>query len=649
MSEESKEIAPEAVELSKTPSDPNNDAMLSKLVSLLTKMQITSKIEPVKPQENTKLTDIIHRLNFQQDTGPQFIIDCQPDLRKSIAYYIHAIKSMTPTLDIQSYPLVSPFTLCAYFQILQAAYLLNSDLTHRPIPSEFANEFVDRNELKMFNKTLNELTVPESLVYILKTQNPLFEPHRPGLKFVPTMAGFIFTHDYGRTLPAYIWLLIHNMFALVPKNATSVDLIRQFYQAEVAVINNRIYTVSNFLGGYYTHGANRHQHRNWLNQQYEKQINRFFGTLNIVRPTLQYIDLESFQAPRNCNVNPYKFLLSLQRNNITPLTEMLNAISAFIKAKDLGKETISDIIKNSFGSSIVTHSIETANLPTHHYMDPLAQHIHVQPNVQSDVQYSEHIRFMHAEAQYNNNPAFPPANTPHFQPLLYQMTNTTHRPHEAIEVAIAYNYRRFNAQADVTPDILIAQPLGQNFAHAQFSLVHGFMIESDGIDGTLIPLLNPANAAVVNNSTYLVGSIPYQQIMKNIPHGTPETAIRLLRRTAHPHGTQLNAIHIRDASKVIRPVFDNENVSPVLTNHVGYVRENGHANSLHCYTHSSWYAKHNTQLPAQSQFLWSSYRHVVSNSCTNHQVHFYYTLSGLYGTNQTFLKIRHPATNFPET
>lgn len=53
--------------------------------------------------------------------------------------------------------------------------------------------------------------VPTDVLLPLEQLAPLKDPLRPDLEFTPSMACFDIHHDFGRTLPAYVFFMMHDI------------------------------------------------------------------------------------------------------------------------------------------------------------------------------------------------------------------------------------------------------------------------------------------------------------------------------------------------------------------------------------------------------------------------------------------------------
>lgn len=110
-----------------------------------------------------------------------------------------------PSLDVKSYPYVSPFSLIAYQQILLTGHLLLMDIHHRPQTSKFANAYRQDNGLNDFLTLLTQCTVPSDLDPLITQLTSVRDPSRPDLVFVPNLGSFTWNHDFGRLVPPHTY------------------------------------------------------------------------------------------------------------------------------------------------------------------------------------------------------------------------------------------------------------------------------------------------------------------------------------------------------------------------------------------------------------------------------------------------------------
>lgn len=119
---------------------------------------------------------------MELDHGTQHIIDVQPDFR-------------------------FPFQ----FKILFNAYLLICDLYSKELVSYHASSYKnDPTKMDFLTKLLDRY-VPSDLEFLLNGLAPTLDAQRRLQLFVPTLAGFDFTFDFGRIVPPSMMILAHHL------------------------------------------------------------------------------------------------------------------------------------------------------------------------------------------------------------------------------------------------------------------------------------------------------------------------------------------------------------------------------------------------------------------------------------------------------
>jgi len=80
---------------------------------------------------------------------------------------------------------------------------------------------------------------------------PTYDPQRRLQVYIPSLAAYDFSTDYGRSVPPSMFILAHHLLASSRTNAEPKTILRTFYATTILEIGNATYTPSNFLGGYF--------------------------------------------------------------------------------------------------------------------------------------------------------------------------------------------------------------------------------------------------------------------------------------------------------------------------------------------------------------------------------------------------------------
>lgn len=128
--------------------------------------------------------------------------------------------------------------------------------------------------------------MPHELATELRNLAPVYDPLHSDLEFIPSLACFSIEHDFGRTIPAYIYFLIHNTLANVENFDQAHTLMNEIYKRPFAHRNGHNITISNLLGGTFTDNAHTQNHQNWIRQSLERLLMPTIGLCLEEQPTL---------------------------------------------------------------------------------------------------------------------------------------------------------------------------------------------------------------------------------------------------------------------------------------------------------------------------------------------------------------------------
>lgn len=456
-------------------------------------------------------SDFFQRLNMaskiETNAGLEFIIDVQPDLRFILYYSIYNVIKKYPSLDVKTHPYVSPFTLIAYDQTLIIAHLLLQDIHHRSICSHYANAFRRDNGTKDFLTRLTECIVPSHLEPILLQLISLYDSSRPNQTFIPDLAAFSWSHDFGRIVPPAIMLAAHNLIAGLRQQLTPDEILAHFYATEVCQVANVHYSVANLLGGWYRLDNADRMHVNWLNQAVEEIFNPVVGRALTNRPSLARIRTTPVVYAEVPAVNPYALLFGYSDDNTMPLTAMLENLSDFHRTSNSGKKTLLQLSGESTGITILSHSLEPPTLPTWHRLPACAGHA---PNNRTHQQFADDINFMQTKAIGQAQLPIPNAGQCLAVLALVEREDCTaaNDPFPAL---------RFSNPENVYPPVLFFQPYNKSLSTLNYTVILGFKIESAEIDGVTLPVPNVRDSLIDNNSRYRQGSLPVSVVYPLYP------------------------------------------------------------------------------------------------------------------------------------
>lgn len=153
--------------------------------------------------------------------GHMYTIDVQSDSRYPTAYLQQVSGQKNKDLTYNSDPYVSTPSYIGYNLCLFYAQQLILDTKCRHDASGLALPFLNEPRLSNFITTLMDCKMPTELATELRNLAPVYDPLHSDLEYIPSLACFSLTHDFGRTIPAYIYFFIHNILADIEKLSKS--------------------------------------------------------------------------------------------------------------------------------------------------------------------------------------------------------------------------------------------------------------------------------------------------------------------------------------------------------------------------------------------------------------------------------------------
>lgn len=225
------------------------------------KIQHATPAPPEPKPVGTYFNNIKLKSKLETKKGSFHTIDIQSDMR-FIAYYLHytTIKSFSE-LVIDNNPYVSLALLIGYKLILLKTHQLILDLKCRHSKLHYSAFFEDSSKLSSFINTLMNCKISNDLAIELQQLAPVMDPLRPDMEFVPPLACFNMSIDFGRTFPGYIYFLMHNQLADVSNFTTAKDIIDEIYQIVISNIAKIPQTISNLFGGPFTEDNRTNSHK----------------------------------------------------------------------------------------------------------------------------------------------------------------------------------------------------------------------------------------------------------------------------------------------------------------------------------------------------------------------------------------------------
>lgn len=211
------------------------------------------------------------------NVGITATIDVQPDSRYITAYLHQAVNQKYKNITTNDNPYVSAPSFIGYNLCLFYFQHLILDMKCRTYMSHSASTYATNTRYKTLISSIMECKVPPELAIELKNLAPVFDPLHSDLEYIPSYACFNMQHDFGRSIPAFVYFFIHNCMSNLDTYETALDLMNQIYQLQILQINGNIRTVSNLFGGPYVDAHQTANHTNWLRKSLERTLLPTFG------------------------------------------------------------------------------------------------------------------------------------------------------------------------------------------------------------------------------------------------------------------------------------------------------------------------------------------------------------------------------------
>lgn len=398
-----------------------------------------------------------------------------------------------PDLNVKGFPFTSLATIVAYKLTLIYCYYLLCDLKLKAPRSKSAAPFKNDPHLNQFLCLAKNLPVPEDVRTLLNHIAPVLDSQRQNLKFIPTFAGFSFSHDFGYSVPVTAFLQIHNIVVTCKSSSDPEITMTRIYNCPLININNTNYTLGQLFGGPFSEEQENFVHRNWLNLALEAFVNPVVSRSLLQRPTFARTTLEIKSVATELDVVGYNYILGFPEINTDILTAFLLVVGRFHTEELKVTQTLGSILKDGSGVTILTHPIETLPLPTWHRLPPCklpAKEESLEFSILNDPFFATKLKYLESAPAYKTNLLFTDED---IEQDLYLVNDGAFDDKRNPLI-----YQSFNARRHVSPNVLWFQPYDKSSQSIELSIVLGYKIINEEIDGITIPLPN-----VVSNLTCL--------------------------------------------------------------------------------------------------------------------------------------------------
>lgn len=604
----------------------------------------TSLPDPA-PQPDYK-DDIIDRINAEQNVsqtdGPIITIDVQPDYRYTLSSVIYHVIRIYATLEQRNNPIITPSTLTAYSMALVYAFSLISDSENiRLSKSDYADDFVDNASRRDLLIELERSFVPPFLRNILTGLMPTFDPRRPDISYVNSLAGYSLKHDYGRSFPITMFIKAHHLVATKPSNSNPVQVFQDWIQLSLTSGNLDL-TIGQLLGL----GIPSGNYDNWLAIRVRSLFNPVTSRSNTARPTFSPITTFPMETT-NWNVNPYIYLLGADKENIYSTLTFIKSMSAIVNEQISGSQQLGSLFSTTSGVQIMTHFYHGPALPTWHYFTVKPTEKELTPTA-----YATAIHFLDLPKAEKPVTTLPyPEKDDIIDKLMYLVKPSSNGKNGKD----VHTYIEFDSDDHLTPDVRYFDPYNYTPSTLPYTMMTGLSIETEEIDGFTVPQPSLISSLYTDNSHVLQSAVPLTYITTATSLGN-NTPTNLIQRNPHHADAPKIGVSLYDLSINTLPYF-NTNVldaqPPQLYGFDAQPSNNRFAKAFSKFgfrIRSSERYK-NPNIPLASLYAWSSYRYVNKNAPNTvpkaERISMLLNFRTMYGTNVTLSQSVHPSRLIP--
>jgi hypothetical protein len=613
--------------------------------------------DPPKDKEGnaipTPKNDIFERMDLghklSQDNSIDDTIDAFPDTRYPLKYIIYNVMKLYKTLD-QERPLLSPSSFVAYCLFQLYAFALINDVYGRPHPSFPANQFMDadsRNDL--LDAFCNSFVAPFMLTLFHALSNTS-DPRRPGLQYFCTLAGSRFKTDFGRYIPAQIFIAAHNM-------SCEADTSRNVASAMAGLINTILFIdvhdnddqirVAHYLSAGVSDTT---FYDSWLYEAVKTLFSPVTGKSLLRRTNIESIPLDPAHRcfDMHCNdadSNQYVLFTNSDKDNIYAMNDFISAFSNLIDSSFPTSVKLGSIPDSQSGTTILVHGYSSFALPTWHSREIKKDTELKLTTKLRTTKYAEETKFLQAitykKSAKNSYPAVPGGMSPD----LYLIRDVAHDPKKDPDHEIT-----FDSEHNEFPRVLYLDPYTSGDGPVSLAMLSGMLIESFEVDGSSVPMPDSNIGLAPNNRQFLQGSLP----LKFIHHGYKDS----LHHDISPVNRSVAKSRVQKISHDLYDMAQNRlgylDIDSADTSQV--LRPIGFNLVEHIHSAFSMFSKLSFSTNAlpdpqpASLDVWSPYRYVSSRSeeqPSETKTFMIFNFRTLYGTHIPLVSTRHPALVIP--
>jgi hypothetical protein len=517
------------------------------------------------------------------------------------------------------------------------AHLLGCDAYFRPSKSYYASSFFsDAAKVDYFNVLL-ACKLPTFMSDILQELAPVYDPRRTNHLFVPTLAAYSHSHDFGRAIPPQVFLHCHQYLATANQRSAPTSQQSDIYNLLITTFGTQTFHIGNYFGTSYGN-----YHDNWLNSDFEGFFNPIVGRALTQKPTFGKLALTQQTYADHQSMDMYEHFLVCDDDNIDKMSNFMGSISVFFQTQAANSLNLGTTLATLSGSLLFSHSIEPPTLPTWTGM-PIKENA---SDPKNHKEFATKHEFLVAAPVHTGTLAWLDDDT-NLITGLYRLLQATFAPAQRFDARIT-----FDKTAHVTPYVLYFQPYDVNASSLALTIICGIKIETAELDGFTIPSEHPEDSLDDNNSQYLQSAIRLSNVHATLAQADPSTShVTLLARRHVDRDNQAHGFAFRDMSRVVMPRFANAAVNDMQINahpSTGYHVEDNHDDPRSAFTYT---AGQNGTLDLGTDnkaYLWSSYRVVHKNKKPElKDISMIASFRPVYGSNVTLSRSKNPSLIIP--
>jgi len=149
--------------------------------------------------------------------GALFNLNVVPDHRMPLLSWLYSIQRQVTSSTYSSHPCASPSSLTSYTYAMYVALLFHNDASLRLHASSHACDVMQNFYVNQFFDRFLDLPVPTFAALDFEALR-FYHDRASNLVSIGSLAGFSFTHDFGRFFTTGTFFRLHDLLAKLPGN-----------------------------------------------------------------------------------------------------------------------------------------------------------------------------------------------------------------------------------------------------------------------------------------------------------------------------------------------------------------------------------------------------------------------------------------------